>query len=55
MPISLRDATPADLDAIFAIYDREVLDPFVDLATAHGAQVLWLGMPATDVHRQLSG
>lgn len=28
-------------------YDREVLDPFVDLATAHGAQVLWLGMPAT--------
>lgn len=26
MPISLRDATPADLDAIFAIYDREVLE-----------------------------
>lgn len=28
-------------------YDREVLDPFVDLVTARGAQVLWLGMPAT--------
>lgn len=30
-----------------ARYGEEVLDPFVDEVTARGAQVLWLGMPAT--------
>ena len=28
-------------------YRRDVLDPFVDMVTVDGAQLLWLGMPAT--------
>ena len=29
-----------------ARYDREVLDPFVELVTGEGAELIWVGMPA---------
>lgn len=31
-----------------ARYDAEVLDPFVELVTSQGAEVIWVGMPAVE-------
>jgi hypothetical protein len=32
-----------------AAYDKDILDPWVDLITAEGAEVIWLGAPAVEV------